>query len=144
MCPYGVAFEVRRIDDEDYRVLPVLARVKLIFHRKRTAYTPKASACQACGLCVVSCPSTPSSSSHDLLSFLGSGPSMRAPNGRRLDQISRPSDASSAARSGRSWSRKNSSSCGADHVPEASRGPAAVMIWCTKRCANGVRGLFEA
>ena len=55
VCPYGV-FEVRRIDDEDYRVLPVLARVKLIFHRKRTAYTPKASACQACGLCVVSCP----------------------------------------------------------------------------------------
>jgi 4Fe-4S ferredoxin len=55
VCPYAV-FEVRRIDDDDYRVLPWLARVKLVFHRKRTAYTPRAALCQACGLCVVACP----------------------------------------------------------------------------------------
>lgn len=55
VCPYGV-FEVRRIDEDEYRALPWLVRVKLVFHGKRNAYTPKAGACQACGLCVVACP----------------------------------------------------------------------------------------
>ena len=27
-----------------------------VAHRRQTAYTPEAGACQACGLCVVSCP----------------------------------------------------------------------------------------
>ncbi len=55
VCPYGV-FEVRKIDDAEYRALPVLARFKLWAHGKQTAYTPRADACQACGLCVVACP----------------------------------------------------------------------------------------
>lgn len=55
VCPYGV-FEVRRITDEDYRALSFLGRLKSRAHRRRTAYTPRADACQACGLCVVACP----------------------------------------------------------------------------------------
>lgn len=31
-------------------------RVKLFVHGKKTAFTPKAEACRACGLCVVACP----------------------------------------------------------------------------------------
>jgi NAD-dependent dihydropyrimidine dehydrogenase PreA subunit len=55
VCPYGV-FEVRRMDDADFRRLPILARLKSVAHRRQTAYTPHAEACRACGLCVVSCP----------------------------------------------------------------------------------------
>jgi NAD-dependent dihydropyrimidine dehydrogenase PreA subunit len=55
VCPYDV-FEVRRIDDADYQALSWLARLKVLAHRKRTAYAPRADACQACGLCVVACP----------------------------------------------------------------------------------------
>jgi 4Fe-4S ferredoxin len=55
VCPYGV-FEVRAIDEPEYQALPTLARFKLWVHGKRTAYTPHADACQACGLCVVACP----------------------------------------------------------------------------------------
>ena len=55
VCPYDV-FEVRRIDDADYRALSLFSRLKVLAHRKRSAYTPRASACQACGLCVVACP----------------------------------------------------------------------------------------
>lgn len=55
VCPYDV-FQVRRIDDADYRALSLLARLKVLAHRKQSAYTPRAAACQACGLCVVACP----------------------------------------------------------------------------------------
>lgn len=55
VCPYGV-FEVRRIDEGDYRALPFRARIKLRVHGMRTAYTARADLCQACGLCVVACP----------------------------------------------------------------------------------------
>jgi NAD-dependent dihydropyrimidine dehydrogenase PreA subunit len=55
VCPYGV-FEVRRIEDADYRALGWLARLKVIAHGRRSAYTPHADACRACGLCVVACP----------------------------------------------------------------------------------------
>jgi NAD-dependent dihydropyrimidine dehydrogenase PreA subunit len=55
VCPYGV-FEVGTIDDAAYRALPLPARLKLWVHGKKTAYTPGADACQACGLCVVACP----------------------------------------------------------------------------------------
>jgi 4Fe-4S ferredoxin len=55
VCPYGV-FEVRRIDEGEYRALPFGARLKVFFHGKKSAYTPKADACRACGLCVVACP----------------------------------------------------------------------------------------
>jgi len=54
VCPYGV-FVVATITDGEYRALPFLSRFKLRVHGKQTAYTPDASACQACGLCVVAC-----------------------------------------------------------------------------------------
>jgi NAD-dependent dihydropyrimidine dehydrogenase PreA subunit len=55
VCPYDV-FEVRTIDADEYRALPLLARLKLRVHGKQTAYTPRAADCRACGLCVVACP----------------------------------------------------------------------------------------
>ena len=55
VCPYGV-FEVRRIEDSDYRALSFFARLKVLAHRKRTAYTPAVADCRACGMCVVACP----------------------------------------------------------------------------------------
>jgi len=55
VCPYDV-FEVRRIDDADFAALGVLAKLKSIAHGRKTAYTPRASACKACGKCVEACP----------------------------------------------------------------------------------------
>jgi NAD-dependent dihydropyrimidine dehydrogenase PreA subunit len=55
VCPYDV-FEVRRIDAADFEALSWFARAKVFVHRMQTAYTPRAAACQACGLCVVACP----------------------------------------------------------------------------------------
>jgi 4Fe-4S ferredoxin len=57
VCPYGV-FEVRRIDDADFARLSMLGRVKSMVHGRKTAYTPAADQCRACGLCVVACPET--------------------------------------------------------------------------------------
>jgi NAD-dependent dihydropyrimidine dehydrogenase PreA subunit len=55
VCPYDV-FEVRTIEDDDFAPLPVLAKLKVWAHGKKTAYTPNASECHACGLCVIACP----------------------------------------------------------------------------------------
>jgi NAD-dependent dihydropyrimidine dehydrogenase PreA subunit len=55
ICPYNV-FEIRTIDDAEYRALPVVARITLWVHGNQTAYTPRSDACQACGLCVLACP----------------------------------------------------------------------------------------
>ena len=55
VCPYGV-FEVRHIADEDFRALTFFGRLKSRAHGRRTAYTPRADACRACGLCVAACP----------------------------------------------------------------------------------------
>jgi 4Fe-4S ferredoxin len=55
VCPYDV-FEVGRISDGDYRALPFLGRLKVRAHGMKTALTPRADACRACGLCVVACP----------------------------------------------------------------------------------------
>ena len=55
VCPESV-FEVRRIDEEDYRQLGVLNRFKLRVHGFKVAYTPNANACRSCGLCVTACP----------------------------------------------------------------------------------------
>jgi NAD-dependent dihydropyrimidine dehydrogenase PreA subunit len=55
VCPFHV-FEVRRMDDADFAKLGVLAKLKSIAHGRKTAYTPKASACEACGKCVEACP----------------------------------------------------------------------------------------
>jgi NAD-dependent dihydropyrimidine dehydrogenase PreA subunit len=55
VCPFQV-FEVRRIDDADFAGLGVLAKLKSVAHGRKTAYTPRAAACQACGKCVAACP----------------------------------------------------------------------------------------
>jgi 4Fe-4S ferredoxin len=55
VCPFHV-FELRRIDDGDFAQLGVFAKIKSIAHGRKTAYTPSASACEACGKCVAACP----------------------------------------------------------------------------------------
>lgn len=55
VCPYDV-FEVRRIDDADFAALGVLGKLKSMAHGRKTAYTPNADACRACGHCVTACP----------------------------------------------------------------------------------------
>jgi 4Fe-4S ferredoxin len=55
VCPEQV-FEIRRIDDADYRELGMLGRFKLRVHGMQVAYTPRADACRSCGLCVTACP----------------------------------------------------------------------------------------
>jgi 4Fe-4S ferredoxin len=55
VCPFHV-FEVRRIDDADFAPLGVLAKLKSLAHGRKTAYTPRASACEGCGKCVAACP----------------------------------------------------------------------------------------
>jgi 4Fe-4S ferredoxin len=55
VCPYDV-FEVRRIDDADWRALTPFAKLKVWAHRKQTAYAVRSDACHACGLCVTACP----------------------------------------------------------------------------------------
>jgi len=55
VCPYDV-FEVGPIAEAEYRALPMMSRLRVWAHKKQTALTPNAHACQACGLCVVACP----------------------------------------------------------------------------------------
>jgi 4Fe-4S ferredoxin len=55
VCPYHV-FEVRRIEGGDFAGLSLLGKLKSVAHGRKTAYTPNADACRACGLCVVACP----------------------------------------------------------------------------------------
>jgi NAD-dependent dihydropyrimidine dehydrogenase PreA subunit len=55
VCPYGV-FEVRRIDDGDFKQLSLIGKLKSVAHGRQTSYTPKSADCRACGLCVVACP----------------------------------------------------------------------------------------
>jgi NAD-dependent dihydropyrimidine dehydrogenase PreA subunit len=55
VCPYDV-FEVRVIDEADRRGLSLLGRIKSRVHGGKTAYTPRAADCNACGACVTACP----------------------------------------------------------------------------------------
>src|SRR5689334_14783390 len=55
VCPYDV-FEVRTMDDADFAQLGFFAKLKSRAHKRQTAYTPNAAACQACGKCVDACP----------------------------------------------------------------------------------------
>ncbi len=55
VCPYGV-FEVGRLADDAFAKLGLFAKLKSVVHGRKTALLPHASACRACGLCVVSCP----------------------------------------------------------------------------------------
>lgn len=55
VCPYDV-FEVGRVSDETFQTFSPLTKLKSWVHGRKTAYTPNADACRACGLCVVACP----------------------------------------------------------------------------------------
>jgi NAD-dependent dihydropyrimidine dehydrogenase PreA subunit len=55
VCPQGV-FEVKTIEGQDYDDLSFVGRVRNALHGRKSAYTPNASQCQACGLCVDACP----------------------------------------------------------------------------------------
>jgi NAD-dependent dihydropyrimidine dehydrogenase PreA subunit len=55
VCPHDV-FEVKTIEGEDYDALSFMGRIRSALHGRRSAYTPHAGQCQACGLCVVACP----------------------------------------------------------------------------------------
>ena len=55
VCPYNV-FAVGRMSDETFNAMPFLVKLKLWAHGRQTAYTPRADACHACGLCVAACP----------------------------------------------------------------------------------------
>ncbi|HEX6242118.1 MAG TPA: 4Fe-4S binding protein [Polyangiales bacterium] len=55
VCPHNV-FEVRTIEGEDYDQLSLLGRLRNTLHGRKSAYTPLAGNCQACGACVSACP----------------------------------------------------------------------------------------
>ena len=55
MCPFDV-FEVGRISNAEFAKLGLLGKLKSVAHGRMTAYTPRASACEACGECVAACP----------------------------------------------------------------------------------------
>jgi NAD-dependent dihydropyrimidine dehydrogenase PreA subunit len=55
VCPNDV-FEVGRIASEDFAGIRLLAKLKVVAHGRKTAYTTRADSCRACGLCVVACP----------------------------------------------------------------------------------------
>jgi len=55
VCPYDV-FEIGRMPDEQFSAMPTLVKLKLWAHGRKTAFTPNANACRACGACVAACP----------------------------------------------------------------------------------------
>jgi len=55
VCPYSV-FEIGTLTDEEYGHLGVVGRLKARRHDRKISRTPRATACRACGLCVVACP----------------------------------------------------------------------------------------
>ena len=55
VCPYDV-FEVRRLDRDENRALPLIARFKVAVHGGGQAFVVRPERCHACGLCVAACP----------------------------------------------------------------------------------------
>ncbi|WP_371182042.1 4Fe-4S dicluster domain-containing protein [Xanthomonas sacchari] len=55
VCPFDV-FQIGRLPDEQFASMPLLVKLKLWAHGRRTAFTPHADACRACGICVTACP----------------------------------------------------------------------------------------
>lgn len=55
VCPVNV-FEIVRIPNETFEALPIFGKFKVWVHGMKTAATPNAEACEACGLCVRACP----------------------------------------------------------------------------------------
>ncbi|WP_409283828.1 4Fe-4S binding protein [Pseudomonas protegens] len=54
-CPFDV-FDIGRMPDEQFSAMPLLVKFKLWAHGRKTAFTPNADACRACGACVTACP----------------------------------------------------------------------------------------
>jgi 4Fe-4S ferredoxin len=55
VCPYSV-FELGTLTDAEFRALGFVGRLKANHHDRKTARTPLAGDCRACGLCVAACP----------------------------------------------------------------------------------------
>jgi len=55
VCPYSV-FELGTLTDAEFETLSLKGKFKARRHDRKTARTPLADACRACGLCVVACP----------------------------------------------------------------------------------------
>jgi 4Fe-4S ferredoxin len=55
VCPFDV-FQVVRIAPELFQSLNLKSKLKVWAHGMKTAATPNADACEACGLCVAACP----------------------------------------------------------------------------------------
>jgi NAD-dependent dihydropyrimidine dehydrogenase PreA subunit len=55
VCPYSV-FELGTLTVDEYESMFLMGKLKAIRHGRKTARTPLAGACRACGLCVVACP----------------------------------------------------------------------------------------
>jgi 4Fe-4S ferredoxin len=55
VCPYSV-FELGTLTPQEFDSMLLLGKLKAIRHGHKTARTPLAAACRACGLCVVACP----------------------------------------------------------------------------------------
>jgi NAD-dependent dihydropyrimidine dehydrogenase PreA subunit len=49
-------FEIRAIEKTDFEKLSFFAKLKNKAHGGKVAYTVRADACEACGLCVPACP----------------------------------------------------------------------------------------
>jgi len=55
VCPYSV-FELGSLTEDEFYSMKLMGQLKAIRHGRKTARTPLAEACRACGLCVVVCP----------------------------------------------------------------------------------------
>ena len=55
VCPNGV-FELRKLTKEERSTLSLLGRLKSSVHGGQQAFTVRAEACSACGLCICACP----------------------------------------------------------------------------------------
>ncbi len=55
ICPYDV-FDLAIVPPEDRQDLGFMAKIKGTLHGWKQAYAVNAEACQACGLCVSTCP----------------------------------------------------------------------------------------
>jgi len=55
VCPYDV-FELGTLTEAEFDGMLLMGKLKALRHGHKTARTPRAAACRACGLCVVACP----------------------------------------------------------------------------------------
>lgn len=55
ICPYEI-LDVHRIEDDDYRGISFISRLKVRARGMQSAYVIRPDACHACALCVGACP----------------------------------------------------------------------------------------